>query len=117
MGEAAALSFFTLLSLVIPAEPLRIAFRGLHTNDPNLRGTSLEYLEGVLPPGIHSRLRPFLEARPGRQSGARPREEVLAELLRSSDSILLNLEELKRQSRSANAATPAAGATDAVKPS
>jgi hypothetical protein len=52
---------FTLLSLVIPAEPLRIAFRGLHTTDPNLRGTSLEYLEGVLPPAIHGRLRPFLE--------------------------------------------------------
>jgi AAA family ATP:ADP antiporter len=89
---------FTLLSLVIPAEPLRIAFRGLHTNDPNLRGTSLEYLEGVLPPAIHQRLRPFLEERPARPAPARPREEVLAQLLRSSDSILLNLEELKRQS-------------------
>lgn len=89
---------FTLLSLVIPAEPLRIAFRGLHTTDPNLRGTSLEYLEGVLPPAIHGRLRPFLEERPARQPAARPREEVLAELLKSSDSIMLNLEELKRQS-------------------
>ena len=43
---------FTLLSLVLPAEPLQIAFRGLHTDDPNLRGTALEYLEGVLPPAI-----------------------------------------------------------------
>jgi len=100
---------FTLLSLVIPAEPLRIAFRGLHTNDPNLRGTSLEYLEGVLPPAIHQRLRPFLEERPVRPTSARPREEVLAELLRSSDSILLNLEELKRQSGVRAQAAPADG--------
>jgi hypothetical protein len=100
---------FTLLSLVIPAEPLRIAFRGLHTNDPNLRGTSLEYLEGVLPPAIHQRLRPFLEERPARPASARPREQVLAELLRSSDSILLNLEELKRQSGLGAEAAPANG--------
>jgi hypothetical protein len=88
---------FMLLSLVLPSGPLRIAFRGLHTNDPTLRGTSLEYLEGVLPPEIHSRLRPFLEDRPVRAAASRPREEVLADLLRSNDSILLNLEELKRQ--------------------
>ena len=52
---------FTLLSLVLPAEPLQIAFRGLHTDDQNLRGTALEYLEGVLPPAIRDRLWPFLE--------------------------------------------------------
>src|SRR5690606_10847573 len=28
---------FTLLSLVLPSEPLRIAFHGLHTDDANLR--------------------------------------------------------------------------------
>ena len=52
---------FTLLSLVLPPEPLRIAFRGLHTDDQNLRGTALEYLEGVLPPAIRERLWPFLD--------------------------------------------------------
>ena len=51
---------FTLLSLVLPAEPLQIAYRGLHTDDPSLRGTALEYLEGVLPPDIRERLWPFL---------------------------------------------------------
>ena len=39
---------FTLLALVLPTEPLRIAFRGLHTDDEGLRGTALEYLESVL---------------------------------------------------------------------
>ena len=42
---------FTLLSLVLPTEPLQIAFRGLHTDDQNLQGTALEYLEGMLAAG------------------------------------------------------------------
>jgi hypothetical protein len=40
---------FSLLSLVLPREPLQIAFRGLQSSDRQLRGTALEYLEGVLP--------------------------------------------------------------------
>jgi hypothetical protein len=38
---------FTLLSLVLPREPLQIAFRSLHSEDEHLQGTALEYLEGV----------------------------------------------------------------------
>jgi len=94
---------FTLLSLVLPTEPLRIAYRGLHTTDPNLRGTSLEYLEGVLPPAIHRGLRPLLEGRQGGSRGTRPHAEILADLLRSHESITLNLEELKRRARSPQA--------------
>jgi hypothetical protein len=89
---------FTLLSLVLPTEPLRIAFRGLHTNDANLRGTSLEYLEGVLPPAIHQRLWPFLENRP-LAGASRTNAEVLAELLKSNQSITWNLEELKKRAQ------------------
>jgi hypothetical protein len=86
---------FTLLSLALSPEPLRIAFRGLHTDDPRLRGTALEYLEGVLPPRIREQLWPFLEdPRPATDRTTRPREEILAELMRSHDSIMINLEEL-----------------------
>ena len=93
---------FTLLSLVLPAEPLRIAFRGLHTDDAGLRGTALEYLEGVLPPAIRERLWPFLEdRRPAASRTARPRDEILADLLRSHASIVLNLEELQRRDENA----------------
>jgi hypothetical protein len=92
---------FTLLSLVLPAEPLRIAFRGLHTTDERLRGTALEYLEGVLPPSIREPLWPFLEDRAAPQRAVRPREEILADLLRSNQSIQLNLEELKRRALAA----------------
>jgi ATP:ADP antiporter, AAA family len=99
---------FTLLSLVLPTEPLRIAFRGLHTDDPALRGTALEYLEGVLPPPIRVRLWPFLEdGRPSARRPARPRDEIVADLVRSHDSILLNLEELQRRTGpAADGATP-----------
>ena len=91
---------FTLLSLVLPREPLQIAFRGLHTADSNLRGTALEYLEGVLPASIRDRLWPFLEDRRPGDRPPRPRDEILADLLRSNSSIMLNLEELKRAAKS-----------------
>ncbi len=88
---------FTLLALVLPTEPLQIAFRGLQTDDQNLRGTALEYLEGVLPPTIRERLWPYLEDHRSTSRGTRPREEILADLLRSNQSIVMSLEELKRQ--------------------
>ena len=92
-GESLA-HVFTLLSLVLPREPLQVAFRSLHADDPYLEGTALEYLEGVLPPAIRQRLWPFLEHRSAKRS-ARPTEQVMADLLRSNHSIVLNLEELR----------------------
>ncbi|HET9251504.1 MAG TPA: HEAT repeat domain-containing protein [Candidatus Eisenbacteria bacterium] len=89
---------FTLLSLALPRQPLRIAFRGLHTDDPLLRGTALEYLESSLPPEIRRPLWPFLEDnRPKRPPEARPREQVLQDLLESNHSIVIRLEELRRK--------------------
>ena len=87
---------FTLLALVLPAEPLRIAFRGLHTDDPVLRGTSLEYLESVLPHDVRDRLWPFLDDR-RRDQTLRPGNETLAALLTSNDSIRINLEQRRKR--------------------
>jgi hypothetical protein len=88
---------FTVLSLVLPAEPLQIAYRGLHADDRNLRGTALEYLESVLPPAIRDPLWPFLEdSRPTGRT-VRPRDQILADLVRSNHSIMLNLEEIKKR--------------------
>jgi ATP:ADP antiporter, AAA family len=95
-GESLA-HVFTLLSLALPREPLQIAFRSLYTDDEQLQGTALEYLESVLPPAIRQRLWPFIERRAVARS-VRPREEVMAELLRSNHSIVLNLEELRLRS-------------------
>jgi hypothetical protein len=88
---------FTLLSLVLPREPLQVAFRSLFTNDRQLQGTALEYLEGTLPAPIRQRLWPFLEDRRPASGSARPRHEIVDELLRSNASIMLNLEELRRR--------------------
>jgi hypothetical protein len=88
---------FTVLSLVLPSEPLQIAYRGLYADDHNLRGTALEYLESVLPPAIRDPLWPFLEdGRPAVRT-VRPREQIVADLVRSNHSIMLNLEEIKRR--------------------
>jgi hypothetical protein len=94
-GESLA-HVFRLLSLVLPREPLQNAFRSLHTDDEQLQGTALEYLESVLPAAIKQRLWPFID-QPATKRPARPREEVMADLLRSHESIMLNLEELRLQ--------------------
>jgi hypothetical protein len=87
---------FTLLSLVLERQPLKIAFRGLHTEDRQLRGTALEYLETALPEQIRKALWPFLEAPRGRQPPRRSAQEVLDELIQSSHSIVLDLERLRK---------------------
>jgi hypothetical protein len=78
---------FTLLSLVLPREPLQIAFRSLNSDDRHLRGTALEYLEQTLPAPIRQPLWPFLVYR--RPAPARAHGDIIADLLRASDSITL----------------------------
>ena len=93
---------FNILSLALPREPLKIALRGLYTDDTNLKGTALEYLESILPGPIREGLWPFLEddRRERRASGSR--EQILADLMRSNQSIELNLAELRRKSDEPN---------------
>jgi ATP:ADP antiporter, AAA family len=109
IGERAGQSMahvFTLLSLVLHREPLQVAFRGLHVDDPLLRGTALEYLESVLPQPVRSRLWPFLEdSRPAGRS-TRSRDEIIADLLRSNDSMVLRLAELERRAGRPRDAAP-----------
>jgi AAA family ATP:ADP antiporter len=82
---------FTLLSLVLPRETLRLAFHALHTDDSYLRGTALEYLETVLPEALWRRLLPLLED--GQRPAPRTRgsAEALKDLLASRESISLAL--------------------------
>ena len=87
---------FTLLALVLSRQHLTIAFRALHTSDPMLRGTALEYLETLLPEPIRARLWPYLEDRRSARPAARPAADVAQDLLRSRQSIALNLEALRR---------------------
>lgn len=90
---------FTLLSLLLPRETLRLAFHALHTTDPYLRGTALEYLETVLPDMVWHRLAPLLEGGEvpaARHGGA---AEALQDLLASRESISIALAEARRRSR------------------
>jgi hypothetical protein len=91
---------FTVLALVLPSRPLQLAFHGLHTDDLNLRGTALEYLEQTLPPDVRQALWPFLEDTRTARGRVRPAQEVLDDLLKSRVSIKLNLEQLRRRAPS-----------------
>jgi hypothetical protein len=81
---------FTLLSLALPVEAVRIAFRALHTTDRQLRGAALEYLESATPPVTRRRLLNLLEAEPAsRAPVAAP--DALHRLLLSSDEVTKSL--------------------------
>jgi hypothetical protein len=90
---------FTVLSLVLPRQPLKIAFRGLHAKDAILRGTALEYLESALPEHVRVQLWPFLEDTRPRRRESRTTDEVLQDLFQSNQSIVMNLKELRKQKK------------------
>jgi hypothetical protein len=86
---------FTLLSIVLPKEPLQVSFYALHTDDVMLRGTALEYLDSVLPPPIRERLLALLEDTRPKDHAPRGNGEILAALLESHQSIQDKLLELR----------------------
>ena len=86
---------FTLLSLIHDRAPLMAAFRSLHLEDRRLRGTALEYLEGILPVKTREMLWEILGERPSATAG-RSKGEIMADLLNTSETVVLRL----RQSRS-----------------
>lgn len=70
---------FAILSLLLEREPLRLAFRALHDDDVQYRGTALEYLETVLPPELRELIWTSLGgAAP--LGVARPAQDLLADL-------------------------------------
>lgn len=91
---------FNLLSLLGDFAPLRLAFRGLHTDDPTLRGTALEFLGASLPTPIAAKLLARLEAGPDIVAGADKRKAE-ENLMLSSASIEVNLSKMKELKQSA----------------
>ncbi|MBN1566645.1 MAG: hypothetical protein JXA73_02285 [Acidobacteria bacterium] len=81
---------FSLFATVLPREPIKIAFRVLHTDNKTLRGLVAEYLDSILPPNIRERL--WIMVEPGlaqkRQTGDSG-QEALDKLLRSHESLML----------------------------
>jgi hypothetical protein len=90
---------FTLLSLVLPQSNLGIAYQGLNVTDKMLRGTALEYLDAVLPQALRDTLWPFLSDEAPRKGPPRTREEILADLDRLSESVVIRIEELRALKR------------------
>ena len=78
---------FTLLSLTLEHETLTLTLRALESDDQALRGTALEYLENVLPDDVRKKLWPFLGQPTTKRSRARPRDQIVDDLLKSMDSI------------------------------
>jgi hypothetical protein len=88
---------FTLLSAALSEQALlRLAFNGLHA-DPHRRGTALECLDYVLPPAVKEALWPFLEERGRPPRPTRTREEIIADLTATSESMQIDIAELRRQ--------------------
>jgi len=81
---------FALLSLIHDRGPLMTAFRSLHVEDRHMRGTALEYLEGILPVKTREMLWEILQERPSR-SASKGRDEIVQELLNSSETVVLHL--------------------------
>lgn len=94
---------FSLLVTVLPREPVKVAFRAIHSEEPMLRGLAFEYLHGVLPASVRTRLWDLVG--PGQTS--RPlgsAEEARDALLRSQETLLLEL--TRAAAADASGATP-----------
>jgi len=94
---------FTILSLMLDREALRMAFRALTAGDEALRGTALEYLENVLPAEIRDALWPYVtgKRRPARAT-QRSAQEVLKDLL-DREGITRALHSLRHSRRTSTA--------------
>jgi hypothetical protein len=83
-GERQLAHIFTLLSLALEPEPLRIAWAALRGRDRALRGTALEYLDTVLPEDIFAPLRERCGEAEAHEGPRRTVEQVAADLRASS---------------------------------
>ena len=72
---------FTLVGLILPREPVRIAREALDTEDVQLRGLALEYLESALPQDISSSVLQAFAELPVEKHPHRPAEVVRQDLL------------------------------------
>ena len=72
---------FSLLALILPREPLRVAFQALHSEDRLLRGLALEYLDSVLPTSLR-RVQTIFESAP---LPARDAKDPAGQLLEARD--------------------------------
>ncbi len=82
---------FTLLGLVLPPKPVRLAFRALHAEEGRAKGVALEYLDSILPPSLREDLTAYFEGSLKVPAGALS-EEAVAKLVDSNPSMMHRLE-------------------------
>lgn len=91
---------FSLFASILPREPIKIAFRALHTDDKSLHGLAIEYLDSVLPVQIRDGLSAMIETKPPAQA-PEAHKDPLGELLRAHDSLLQLIDHERPSSGSA----------------
>jgi ATP:ADP antiporter, AAA family len=82
---------FSLLVTVLPRDPLKVAFRAIHSDEPMLRGLAFEYLHGVLPTPVRTRLWELIDTDSATPATTGSPQEALDALLRSQESLLVEL--------------------------
>ena len=93
LKERAQLSWehlFSLLALILPRGPLKVAFQAMHTDDRFLRGLALEYLDSVLPPSLRH-VQTFFEAVPPLASTGEVDKDLTTRLMDVRQSVSLKL--------------------------
>jgi hypothetical protein len=93
LKERAQLSWehlFSLLALILPRGPLKVAFQAMHTDDRLLRGLALEYLDSVLPPSLRH-VQTFFEAVPPLASTGEVDKDLTTRLMDARQSVSLKL--------------------------
>lgn len=89
---------FSLLALVLSREPLKIAFRALHTGDDLLQALALEYLDTNVPAGLREKLSLVIDRpRGGVKAATLSPEETVQRLMESNKTVMLRLEELEKK--------------------
>jgi ATP/ADP translocase len=84
---------FSLFATVLPREPVKIAFRVLHTDDKALRGLAAEYLDSILPANLRERLWAMVEPDLAKKGQARESgQQALDKLLQSHESLVIMID-------------------------
>jgi hypothetical protein len=89
---------FTLLSLALEREPMRIAGRAVRSEDATLRGTALEYLHNVLPDPVREALWPHLRLSGTAAWVGRSPQQLREELIRAGGTLTLSRGTLRSRS-------------------
>ena len=93
----------TLLLMLHDQEAMTVAIRGLADGRSGQRGTALEYLENVLPSSLFVELRPLIEDSRLTGRSVASRAEMLAEIVRSETSEVVDLSSIRERVDAARA--------------